>query len=62
MESPSGQFPVHRPFQTTNQVTKGLQIFINKCLRGIMNIKWIDKITNEELWRITKEKPIEIQI
>ena len=27
-----------------------------------MNIKWTDKITNEELWRITKQKPIEIQI
>jgi hypothetical protein len=25
-----------------------------------MNIKWTDKITNEELWRITKQKPIEI--
>jgi len=31
-------------------------------LRRIMNIKWTDKITNEELWRIIKEKPIEIQI
>jgi len=27
-----------------------------------MNIKWTDKITNEELWRITKQKQIEIQI
>ena len=27
-----------------------------------MNIKWTDKITNKELWRITKQKPIEIQI
>jgi hypothetical protein len=27
-----------------------------------MNIKWTDKITNEELWRINKQKPIEIQI
>jgi hypothetical protein len=27
-----------------------------------MNIKWTDKITNEELWRITKQKPIETQI
>jgi hypothetical protein len=27
-----------------------------------MNIKWTDKITNEELWRITTQKPIEIQI
>jgi hypothetical protein len=27
-----------------------------------MNIKWTDKITNEELWRITHQKSIEIQI
>jgi len=27
-----------------------------------MNIKWTHKITNEELWRITKQKPIEIQV
>jgi hypothetical protein len=27
-----------------------------------MNINWTDKITKEELWRITKQKPIEIQI
>ena len=27
-----------------------------------MNINWTDKITNEELWRITRQKPIEIQI
>jgi hypothetical protein len=27
-----------------------------------MNIKWINKITNEELWRITQQKPIENQI
>jgi len=31
-------------------------------LRIIMNKKWTNKITNEELWRITKQKPIEIQI
>jgi hypothetical protein len=27
-----------------------------------MNIKWTDKVTNEELWRITKQKLMEIQI
>ena len=27
-----------------------------------MNIKLTDKIIKEELWRITKQKPIEIQI
>jgi len=27
-----------------------------------MNIKWTDKITIEELWKITKQKPIETQM
>jgi len=36
-------------WKTTNQITSRLQTFINKCLRRIMNIKWTDKITNEEL-------------
>ena len=27
-----------------------------------MNIKWVDKITNKELWRITQQKPIENQL
>ena len=45
----------------THQITRRLRTFISKCLRR-MNIKWADKITNEELWRITKEKPTEIQI
>jgi hypothetical protein len=49
-------------WKTTNQITRRLQIFINKCLRRIINIKWTNKITNEELWRITKQKPIKIQI
>jgi hypothetical protein len=49
-------------WKNTNQITRRLQTFINKCLGGIMNIKWTDKITNEELWRITKQKPMEIQI
>jgi len=27
-----------------------------------MNTKWTDMITNEELWRITQQKPIENQM
>jgi hypothetical protein len=42
--------------------TRRLQKFINKCLRRIMNIKWTNKITYEELRRINKQKPTEIQI
>jgi len=49
-------------WKTTTQITRRLQIFVNKCLRRIMNIKWTDKITNEELWRITHQMPIENQI
>jgi hypothetical protein len=54
--------PIPFYVSNTNQITRRLQTFINKCLRRIINIKWTDKITNEELWRITKQKPIEIQI
>jgi hypothetical protein len=28
----------------------------------MINIKWTDKITNEELWTIIQQKPIENQI
>ena len=48
-------------FMNTPDNKKIADIYISKCLRR-MNIKWADKITNEELWRITKEKPTEIQI
>jgi hypothetical protein len=46
----------------STEITRRLHTFINKGLRRIMNIKWTDKITNEELWGITKQKPIEIEI
>ena len=46
-------------WKTTNQITRRLQIFVNKCLGRIMNIKWTDKITNEELWKITLQKLID---
>ena len=45
--------------KSTNQITGRLQTFVNKWLRWIMNIKWTHNITNEELWRITKQKPID---
>jgi len=48
-------------WKTTNKITRRLQTFINECLRQIMNIKWTNKIPNKELWRITKQKPIEIR-
>jgi len=32
--------------KTTIQLTRRLQVFANKCLKRIMNIKWTHKITN----------------
>ena len=43
-------------WKTTNRITRRLQIFVNKFLRRMMNIEWTDKITYEELWRITHQK------
>ena len=48
--------------KTTNQITRRLQIFVNKRLRRILNIKWTCKITTKELWRTTHQKSIENQI
>jgi len=48
--------------QTCYLSSDGLRKIVNKCLRGISNIKWTDKITNEELCRITHQKLIENQI
>ncbi|XP_071160139.1 uncharacterized protein [Mytilus edulis] len=36
---------------------KSIQTFVNKCLRNILNIRWQNKISNNELWRRTKQQP-----
>ena len=48
--------------ETAIQIASRLQIFLNKCLRRVMNIKGADKITKEELWRIIHQKSKENQI
>jgi hypothetical protein len=30
-------------------------VYINRCLRKILNIKWPNTITNGELWNTTRE-------
>ena len=39
-----------------------IQTFINRCLRRILQIRWPETISNEDLWEQTRQKPIEIQI
>lgn len=50
----------------TWKVTKGishkLQVFVNNCLRTIIRRRWPDTITNVELWKVTNQKPIDIDI
>jgi len=33
----------------TQRTSDGLQVFINKCLRKIINVHWPDRISNNEL-------------
>ena len=39
-----------------------LQIFVNRCLWWILNIHWLEMISNKELWRRTGEIEMSMQI
>ncbi len=41
---------------------KRIQTFINKCLRRILGIQWMDKVSNKDLWERTSQVQIEIEI
>ena len=49
-------------WRVTKALSKRVQIFLNRSLRRILNIKWQDKITNEEVWAATNQQPIETTI
>jgi len=42
----------------TQMTVDRIQVFINKCLRRILNIHWPDRITNKELWKKTSKQPV----
>ena len=42
--------------------TSKVQVFVNRCLRRILNIHWPEVISNEELWRRAEENEISVQI
>ncbi|XP_053388037.1 uncharacterized protein LOC123543008 [Mercenaria mercenaria] len=48
----------------TKALDKKLQVFINTSLRRILRIRWPERISNQELWQRTNQRPIaeEIQI
>ena len=45
-------------WRTTKTNRSKIQTFVNRCLRNILNIRWPVVITNEDLWKKTKQTPI----
>ena len=41
---------------------KRIQTFVNQCLRKILGIQWMDKVSNKDLWERTSQVQIEIDI
>jgi hypothetical protein len=39
-----------------------MQVFVNRCLRCILNLQWPGILSNEDLWEITKQEPSTAQI
>ncbi|VDO75273.1 unnamed protein product [Schistosoma margrebowiei] len=49
-------------WRTITTSIKKVQVFINSCLRKILNIDWPDTISNNLLWERTNELPAEEEI
>ena len=49
-------------WKVTAEITRSLQVFLNRCLRKILRIFWPNIISNENLWKQTNEEPVQIQI
>jgi len=49
-------------WKVAKTTTSKLQVFVNRCLRRILNIHWTEVISNEELWRRAEETEISVQI
>nr|KAG5692449.1 hypothetical protein BaRGS_010159 [Batillaria attramentaria] len=49
-------------WRTTKTMQQKIQTFLNTCLRRIFNIRWPEKIRNEELWERAGQEPATKQI
>ena len=49
-------------WRLTKATMQKIQTFINMCLRRICNIRWPEKISNEELWQRAGQEPVDQQI
>ena len=49
-------------WRTTVTTTNKIQTFINTCLRRILQIRWPDTISNQDLWQRTNQQPADEEI
>ncbi|VDP34460.1 unnamed protein product [Schistosoma margrebowiei] len=49
-------------WRTTKAIIQKIQVFINSCLRKILQIRWPDTISNNVLWERTNQIPAEEEI
>ncbi|VDO97020.1 unnamed protein product [Schistosoma margrebowiei] len=49
-------------WRTTKAIIQKIQVFINSCLRKILQIHWPDTISNNVLWERTNQIPAEEEI
>jgi hypothetical protein len=46
----------------TSEIRRKIQIFVNRCLRYILRIWWLNIISNKDLWRVTDQEDINLEI
>ena len=49
-------------WKTTKSLLHKPQVFINNCLRRILNIRWPKKVSNKEFWQKTNQPPVEEEL
>jgi hypothetical protein len=46
----------------TSEIQRKIQTFVNRCLRYILRIWWSKIISNKDLWRVTGQEDINLEI
>jgi hypothetical protein len=46
----------------TNEIQRKIQTFVNRCLRYILRILWPNIISNKDLWKVTGQEDINLEI
>ena len=46
----------------TNEIQRKIQTFVNRCLRYIPRIWWPNIISNKDLWKVTGQEDINLEI